>query len=338
MAYYRRHQYQNYQPVSKFVSPDHITGFCSASEAQEMITYLKNYSGTYPLMLEMRDKFNGQKGYQFSGLSMKQWSIVRKSMQIEAPPFQFTPVTFTHPVDIVVNKGAAFQHFKNKLGMKYGIFTLRVHSIKSVEKSRSGNFYKITMDVSANADGAVSACRVCGKALTDHTSITTGVGPTCAKRIPGAVKAYKRNVSKFMEEMKKEFAKVGITEMTTWHTNIVEGAQPIMTEIHAQAQVTKSDAIKTAARCTVVSTDHIEWVPKAKCFWVDLSMDKHQDVKQIYDLLKSDEDVCVDVFNPKTHRSVRFTNARHFTNTNQYILNPSDPSIKGIVNSLIVVY
>lgn len=327
MAYYRR-QYQNYQPVAKFMSPDHIQGFCTAEEAPKLVQHLRNYSGTYHLMTEMRDKFNGQNGFKQSGLSEKQWSIVRKNMQIETPAKPFTPVTFAEPVDIVINKSAAFSHFKKKLGMKYGIFTLRVHNIKSVEKSRGGNFYKITMDVSPNADGTVSACRYCGKMLTDPTSIATGIGPACAKHT-GVPKLYKQDVQKFMEGVKREFAKVGITEMTTWHANIIQGVDPIIHEIKEQMDK------PVDAEHVTVSAEHIEWVPKNKSFSIDLSMDKHSDIKRLYDVLKTDKIVYVNVVNPKTTNWVKFVKVTGADN-NFWVFKPVDVEAQSKVESLIV--
>lgn len=320
-------RYANYQPVAKFMSPDHIQGFCTAEEARKLVQHLTNYGGTYSLMTEMRNKFNGQNGFKQSGLSEKQWDIIRKNMQIETPSKPFIPVMFLHPCDITINKGAAFSHFKKKLGMKYGIFTLRVHNIKNIERSRGGSHYKITMDVSPNADGTVSACRVCGKSLTDHTSIATGIGPTCAKHI-GAIKAYKNDVKKFMEEVKKEFAKIGVTEMTIWHTNIVEGVSPIMTEIenHFNQPVKVEHA--------TISAEHIEWVPQTKSFSVDLSMDKHSDVRELYDVLKSNEIVYVNIINPKTTNWVKFV--RTIVDSNKHIFKPCDPNTK--VDNLIVKY
>lgn len=326
MAYYRR-QFQNYTPVSKFMDPHHISGFCTPEESLQIINYLKSYSGTFHLMSEMRDKFLGANGYKQSGLSEKQWGIVRSSMKKDTPTKPFVPVTFANPVDIVVNKGAAFSHFKKKLGLKYGIFTLRVHNIKSVEKSRSGNYYKITMDVSPNADGTVSACRYCGKYLTDPTSIATGIGPTCAKH-SGVPKLYKQDVKKFMEEVKKEFDKIGVTEMTTWHVNIVQGIEPIWDEIKEQ-----TDKPVDVEHVTV-SAEHIEWVPKNKSFSIDLSMDMHSDVKNLYDVLKTDKMVYVNIINPKTTNWVKFaklTSADTF-----WVFKPVDVATQSKVDSLIV--
>lgn len=329
MSMYRKvytgNRYANHQPVPKFMSPDHIQGFCTADEAYKLVQHLNSYSGKFSLMIEMRDKFNGQNGYKQSGLSEKQWGIVRKNMHMETPAKPFTPVMFLHPCDIVVNKTVAYSHFKKKLGMKYGIFTLRVHSIKNVERSRGGAYYKITMDVSPNADGPVSACRVCGKALTDHTSITTGIGPTCAKKI-GATKAYKSDVKKFMEEVKKEFQKVGVTEITTWDSYIVQGSHPIMAEINNHF----NKAVKIEH--VTVSTEHVDWLPYDKSFVVTRQMDKHSDVKVLYDVLKSNEVVYVNLMNPKTTNWVKFK--RRSITDNKHIFDPCDKHPN--VDSLIV--
>lgn len=300
MAYYRT-QYQNYTPVAKYLSPSLIAGFCTAEEADQIVAHLRNYSGTYRLMTEMRDKYNGQNGFKQSGLSEKQWQIVRKNMQIETPTQPFTPVLFNDkPVDILITKNAAFNHFKKKLGMDYGIFTLRVHSIEDFTRSRGGNFYKLKLRVSPNADGNVSACRVCGKALTDHTSITTGIGPTCVRKI-GATKAYKTDVKAFMVELKKVFDKVGITEIEIWDSNILEGLQPILAEVkkHIEKPTAKVDHIS-------ISTEHIQWIPKQKAFSIDSSMNKYTDVNRLYDVLKSESILYVNLVNPKTSNWVKF--------------------------------
>tara|TARA_R110000868_G_scaffold268036_4_gene527287 strand:+ start:579 stop:1586 length:1008 start_codon:yes stop_codon:yes gene_type:complete len=328
---YYRTQHANYQPVAKFMSPDHIQGFCTAEEAHKLVHHLTNYGGTHPLMAEMRDKFKAQNGSKQSGLSEKQWSIVRKNrknLQIETPSAAFVPVMFLHPCAITVNKGAAFSHFKKKLGMKYGIFTLKVLAIDNIEKSRGGSFYKVTMRVKPDADGAVSACRVCGKALTDHTSIATGIGPTCAKKV-GAMKAYKSDVKKFMEEVKKEFDKVGVTVMTTWHTNIVDGLSPIMAEIKSHFEKPSIDI----EHCTI-STDHIEWVPQTKTFSVDLSMDKHPDIQMLYNVLRQNKKVYLNVVNPKTTNWHKFELTNQTNNTWTFI--PCDLPVNNKVQSLIV--
>ena len=65
---YYRTQHANYQPVAKFMSPDHIQGFCTAEEAHKLVHHLTNYGGTHPLMAEMRDKFKAQNGFKQSGL------------------------------------------------------------------------------------------------------------------------------------------------------------------------------------------------------------------------------------------------------------------------------
>lgn len=337
MAYYRRvttHgrviQYQNYQPVAKFMSPDHIQGFCTAEEAYKLVQHLRNYNGTYNLMAEMRDKFNGQNGFKQSGLSEKQWSIVKKNMEREAPVPAFKPIILNDKlIDIVINKGSAFNHFKKKLGMDYAIFTLRVHSIENAERSRSGQFYKLKLRVSANADGNVSACRVCGKALTDPTSITTGIGPTCAKHI-GAVKAYKTDVTKFMEELKKEFAKVGITEMEIWNSNIVEGGDEIMqlVENHFKTPVDEIEHV-------TIRTDHINWVPQTKSFNVDASMHHHSDIKQLYDVLHQGKKVYVNVLNPATTNWHRFEPLTRQID-NAWVFTPCDLPLNNKVQSLIV--
>lgn len=322
-----QNRYKNYQPVSKFISPAHIANFCTAEEAVQLINHLENYSGTYPLMIELRDKYNARKGHNASGLSEKQWSIVKKNKSIETPQQPFRPTLFPFALDIVINKSAAFSHFKKKLGMKYGIFTLKVHSIENVVRSKSGNHYKLTMNVTPNTNGTVSVCRMCGKALTDHTSITTGIGPFCAKRLKAA-KAYKSDVKKFMEDVKIEFDKIGITQIEVWDSQIVEGVLPIMTEI--ENHFNKPVKVEHVT----VLADHIDWLPIDRCFVVTRSMNQHSDVQQLYNVLKSNEVVYVNIINPKTTNWVKFV--RTIVDSNKHIFKPCDPHSK--VDNLIVKY
>jgi Family of unknown function (DUF6011) len=326
MAYYRR--YQNYTPVAKFISPNDIANFCTKEEGEQLIQFLEKYDGDFQPMIDTKKRFMSQQGYKYSGLSEKQWSMVRNTMQRASKPKleTFTAIQFNPPIDITVNKGAAFNHFKKKLGMKYGIFTLRVHEVVEATPSRGGGYYKLKMKVSPNADGTVSACRVCGKALTDHTSITTGIGPTCAKKI-GAMKAYKSDVKKFMEEVKKEFAKVGITEMETWHSNIVENVQPILDAI--EQQKTAPVAMIPEKPIATIYTKDIEWLPTDRSFVVNRTMGtKSEMINILYKLLKSNLDSYINIMNPKTTKWVKFEFS-HSENHADYF-KPMDPNCETI--------
>lgn len=328
MAYYNR--YQNYTPVAKFISPSDIANFCTKVEAEQIIKHLENYDGDFQPMRDTKSRYTNPK---YAGLSEKQWSMVRNSMnRANKPKLEaFKPILFHSPIDITINKGAAFNHFKKKLGMKYGIFTLHVHQIVDVTPSRSGQFYKLKLSVSPNADGTVSACRVCGKALTDHTSIATGIGPTCAKHI-GAIKAYKSDVKLFMEEVKKEFAKVGVTEMEIWCSNIVENAQPILNAI--EEQKTAPVTVIPDKPIATIYTKDIEWLPTDKSFVVNRTMGTNSEMINIlYKVLKSNLDSYINIMNPKTTKWVKF-GFSHSENHADFF-KPVDPNCETI-NYLVI--
>lgn len=319
MAYYRR--YQQYTPVSKFVDPGHIAGFCTKEDAVKIIQYLTSYSGTFGPITDMKNRFLSQQGYQNSGLSEKQWAIVRNSMQRDAIAQMpaFTPVSFATPIDITINRSAAFSHFKKKLGMKYAIFTLRVHAIKEVTPSRNGKYMRIKLLVSPNADGTVSSCRICGKPLTDHKSIATGVGPSCAKHI-GAAKLYKSDVQAFMEAVKKEFVEIGMTEIELWDSSIMENSHIILDEIRAQrtaATPAKKEEVVT------IDVNDIAWLQLDKSFLIDRTMCDKPSIKRLYDVLKSDLIVYVNLINRKTSNWHKF----EFLHTENHALvfKPSEP-------------
>ena len=108
---------------------------------------------------------------------------------------------------------------------------------------------KLCLTVVPDAEGTVDVCRVCGKSLVDHTSITTGVGPVCAKNL-GIHKAYKDDIKKFMSELKVEFDKVGPTELTLWSASIKGNQDLIMKEVSTLRH--SSQPVGTAIPMTIV--------------------------------------------------------------------------------------
>ena len=333
MPYYRR--YQQYTPVSKFTSPEHISGFCTKEEGAKIVYYLTTYNGSFNLMVEMKNRFLGQNGYKSSGLSEKQWEVVRNSMKrdsiVQMPAF--TPVSFATPIDITINRSAAFSHFKRKLGMKYAIFTLRVHAIKEVTPSRNGKYMRIKLLVSPNADGTVSSCRICGKPLTDHKSIATGVGPSCAKHI-GAAKLYKSDVQAFMEAVKKEFVEIGLTEIELWDSSIMENSHIILDEIRAQRTASTPTAPTKKEEVVTIDINDIAWLPTDKSFVIDKTMCSKPSIQRLYDVLKSDLTVYVNILNTKTTNWYMFEFLHADNQSFDLVYKPSVPL--ATVNHLII--
>jgi len=340
---FAQNRYKNYTPVDKFISPNDVANFCTKEEAEHLSKFLETYDGDFQPMRDTKSRFTSPK---YLGLSEKQWYMVRNTMsRANKPKLEvFKPIQFSQPIDITVNKKAAFDHYKKKLGMKYGIFTLRVHEIVEAISSRSGQYTKLKIRVSPNADGTVSACRVCGKALTDHTSIATGIGPTCAKHI-GAMKAYKSDVKLFMEEVKKEFAKVGITEMEVWCSNIIMNVQPILNAIQEQktapVSITNTTNVSVKPRTTLY-TNFIDWLPVDKCFVVHRGMtnkisaesaQQADAISNLYKDLKEDHDRIITLLNPLTGKWVMFE-FLHSENHADYF-KPADPNCETIKQLII---
>ena len=336
MAYYKKfYPSRNYVPTPKFVRPHHIDNFCTAEESDEIVKYLLQYTGTFQPIIDCRDKYTNQLGYQASGLSEKQWKMVKNSMERDKQTTQlsepFKPRQVPH-IPITVNKSVAIKHFKEKLKLNYAVFTLKVVGITNVVPSRRKDLLKLTLEVVPNTDGTVNVCRMCGKALTDHRSIVSGVGPYCAKRLgAGIYHTYKTDIKKFMNQFKKELSKVGTTTVEVWSSAITAGYD----ELALFVNKTKVDEpLKTKEYITITTKD-LEWLPIDKSFVATLKKPTTA-LERLFNVVKSNKDCYINVMNPSTGNWVKFEYLDSQANAEYY--KPCDDTMKKSIEHLIVKY
>ena len=294
----------NTTPKPKFMRPDHIAGFVDSKTADEVITFLQTYAGTFPPLVDLRNRLSGNNGYAFSGLSEKQWAMVHNTYKVhkrntsELAPF--TEIKLINPIDIVLNKKVAIDHFKKELKLKYAVYTVKVHSILDSVTSRGGQHKKLTLLVEPNTTGTVNVCRMCGKSLTDHKSIVSGVGPYCAKKLgAGIYHTYKTDIQKFMKEYAAELAKIGKTTVTAWHSQI-EGGEILADLVQRQIDNTLPQEVTEAK----VLINHVQWIGPLKQFLIN-KIDK-PDINNLYSVLNTKNKLYISVVNINTGKSVRF--------------------------------
>lgn len=299
-------RYYNQTPKPKYMRPDLISNYVDKDTADKMISLLINYSGDFPPLVNMQAALS-------KGLTESQWAVVLKAMKLKEAKdkktiynLNSTPINFIPALDAVLNKSVAYKHFRGKLKLSYAVYTVRIKEIVDATPSRGGNFWKLKMKVEPNVDGVVNVCRMCGKSLTDHTSIVTGVGPYCAKRLdPAVYQAYKKDTDKFMKLFKDEVSKIGVTEIECWHNALDDKTANYIKE-HLDKSVSGATAEPSKPNAKVL-INHIEYNPQLKTFHIRKNMCVNDDVNALYDQYeKSSGDMTVTIVNPKSGNHVTF--------------------------------
>lgn len=277
----------------------------------ELYTRVRNYGGTDPLLQSISSQL-----IRFGKLSRKQWYAAHMHLKTSTDPsttvpattatssvspasdiVQLTPVPAVPspvmtrvpiqlgtPLPIFINRTAAFRQIRDKYNLEYGIFALKIVKIHKAGRARNGNTYA-EIDVVADAESSVSCCRICGKTLTDHRSIVSGIGPECAKRLGAVYTKYKQDVNLFMDAFKQHAASLGVMRIIVWRSQIKEHlpnfdfavqtwsnqplvpAQPATTPSNGTTVATPSPAAPTTAttinskKVFIRSTDFIPTIP-----------------------------------------------------------------------------
>lgn len=202
-------QKQKYQDCTKFGLP------------AELNTFLLNYTDSDTFMKSFQEQLAKY------GLTEKQWKIVENKLahhKAKTNPLKTPlPTMQVANIPIFINRTAAFREIRDPYKLPYGIFSLKIKSISNAGKARNGNIYA-EIEVEADADSPVNACRICGKTLRDHKSVVSGIGPDCAKKLGALYITYKQDVQKFVNDFKIEAAKVGIMKIKIWNFQIKENS------------------------------------------------------------------------------------------------------------------
>lgn len=332
--------YSNYQPKPKYATPEGLAlsnGNVDKETAVRMITFISSYTGTFQPMIDIRNTFS-KKGE----LSESQWSLIQKSLRFEDNSNKrnafinaFKPMIFIDSIDAVLNKTVAYNHFKKNLKLNYAVYTVKITEIVDAKPSRGGNFWKVKLKIVPNVDGVVNVCRMCGKSLTDHTSIVTGVGPYCAKRLdPAVYQAYKKDTDKFMKMFKDEVSKIGETEVECW-TNALDDRSSafIISELTKLAnQQTPLPVVTKSKPVTILFTNNIEYNSKVNRFYINRQMVKSEYVQALYSQFeKTGHDTTIVLVNPKTNGKMEF-NLVDTSEEGHLVYKPSSTDVELLVD------
>lgn len=207
----------------KYTTPGYagVTTSASMSDA-DIIAWLSNYTGTDTFILDVKIRFQ-----MYNELSVKQWQSVCDTidrLQKALPANTMLPIYNLHtPVTLFLKRSTAFK-IRDNHGLAFGVFSVRVLAINAATRGRYGIKYELLIE--PDFDTPVNACRVCGKTLTDATSISTYIGPQCAKMYGGSsYKQYKIDPAKFRHDFKVEcLSKMpSVINFTIYDSNINEG-------------------------------------------------------------------------------------------------------------------
>ena len=211
MSYYRRGYNQNYQPKPKSGDP---TMFNIPAAVKPWIETTQH---TNTLLQSICDQL-----VKYGHLTEKQWQIAHKEMNGKPASVILPPVTITTPLPVFINRTAAFREIRDKYKLQYGVFAIKMTKVLKAGKARNGNTWA-ELEVIPDTDTPVSCCRICGKTLKDQRSITSGIGPDCAKRLGAAYNSYKSsNLQQFIADFKKEISKVGTMTIKLWGNQVKE--------------------------------------------------------------------------------------------------------------------
>lgn len=216
--YYKKRFYKKPYagPSPKFKKPSE----CGTGLTDDCMKWLANYSGQDLFISSLKSQFV-QKGE----LTASQWKLADKNYRKSLPKVQLPTLSLSTPEPIMVGRTVAFKEIRDKYKLQYGVFALKITAVNDAGVARNGNRWA-EVDVVADADSPVNACRVCGKTLTDHASVVTGIGSVCAKKyFASSYNVYKKNPQQFMAPFKAEVAKLGTMKIKVWENQVKEHVQ-----------------------------------------------------------------------------------------------------------------
>lgn len=263
---------------------------------------LMGYNGTFNVVLSIRSALQ-----RYGKLTDKQWLAVQKCL---APKPQ---VDSNHilvdkcdiPITIKASAARAIARFHK---WPVNPCTLRVTQIKS------SNMPKFSLRVKIDWSGNVSACRCCGKTLTDWRSQATGVGPHCVKRTNIPYVKNQADIIRFQQDMEKLCKQLGEVDISIKSWGIATGLSQL----------------RDAARSAVPHVPSIPTLLLEDCLWNEKERKLIAQKMQCAGV--NAQTGMIDIFNPKTGNTVRF--ARHLFDTQTWIftsINNSSAPIKLII-------
>lgn len=207
-----RRPFKNYTPAPRFITP-----MLAGLSNDDCLVWLQTYTGQDVFISSLKDQLINK-----GGLSSVQWKMADKNYRNSLPKVQLPTMDLKAPVPIMVNRTAAFKEIRDKYKLQYGVFALKITNIHNAGVARNGNRWA-EIEVVADGDSPVNACRVCGKTLTDHASVVTGIGSVCAKKyFPASYALYKKNPQQFIAPFKAEVAKLGKMKIKVWQNQITQ--------------------------------------------------------------------------------------------------------------------
>lgn len=257
---------------------------------EQVHTDLMAYSGTFAFVLDLRSKL-----CKYGKLSDKQWEAAKKCLAPKpvADPNQVLVDSCNIP--IVVSATAA-RYIAKSNNWSMNPTTLTVTQIKN--RDRRG----FTAVVKADWSGSVSACRCCGKSLTDWRSQATGVGPVCVKRTGIKYVTDKNDIARFQKEMQDLCMKMGEVEVYIKEWHVKEGLL-IVHQVTDNATPKKvaavaSPVLQRVPVTTEINITDLQWDDKIRTF------------TGVWDKLRSmpgfQKPDSVLVYNHETQREVTF--------------------------------
>ncbi len=266
------------------------------------------YNGTFNLIWNIRRAF-----MKYGKLSDKQWAAVQKCLQ---PPAMHDPNVILVPncaIPIVISANMARYIAKtNKWPMNP--CTLLVTQILS--QHRGTMKLKVKMDWS----GTVSACRCCGKSLTDWRSQATGVGPVCVKRTNIKYVTSTSDISRFQQEMEALCISMGevVVDIKQW--SFKDGLSAVTDAIASNTPVTVASTTVAAAIPVTPPINHIYELSNFIWDEVNRTLSPKIGVTIKAPLISNGN---IDIYNPITGVTVRFvkdhlgwSNIQHVSNGN----------------------
>ncbi|CAB4143240.1 hypothetical protein UFOVP450_92 [uncultured Caudovirales phage] len=178
---------------------------------EQVHTDLMAYNGSFAFVLDLRSKL-----CKYGKLSDKQWEAAKKCLAPKPVADPNVVLVDSCNIPIVVSATAA-RYIAKSNNWSMNPTTLTVTQIKN--RDRRG----FTAVVKADWSGSVSACRCCGKSLTDWRSQATGVGPVCVKRTGIKYVTDKNDIARFQKEMQDLCAKMGEVEVYIKEWHVKEG-------------------------------------------------------------------------------------------------------------------
>lgn len=174
---------------------------------EQVHTDLMAYNGSFAFVLDLRSKL-----CKYGKLSDKQWEAAKKCLAPKPVADPNVVLVDSCNIPIVISATAA-RYIAKTHNWPMNPTTLVVTQIKN--RDRRG----FTATVRADWSGSVSACRCCGKSLTDWRSQATGVGPVCVKRTGIQYVTNKQDIARFQKDMENLCKTMGEVEVyiKEWH-------------------------------------------------------------------------------------------------------------------------